>query len=107
MSTSPNYYPTPEEAAICRLVRAYREHHGLSTETLAEAIGVTLPTYLRMEEGERPASLTQLHEICRVLSISLEDLADDAYRLASQRRLTNRSIRRSDCRLDERSCITR
>ncbi|WP_428306921.1 helix-turn-helix domain-containing protein [Lacipirellula sp.] len=97
MSSASHYSPTPEETAISRLLRAYREHQGLTAAVLAESIGVTPATYRRIEQGERPVSLLQLQQICRVLSIELDDLADGAKRLTPERSPKLRSPRGSAC----------
>ena len=81
MSSSSHYSPTPEELAISRLLCAHREHQGLTAVALAESIGVTAATNRRIERGERPASLIQLQQICQILRIDLDDLADSAKRL--------------------------
>ncbi|BBO36056.1 helix-turn-helix transcriptional regulator [Lacipirellula parvula] len=106
MSSASHYSPTPEETAICRLLRAYREHEGLTAVALAEAIGVTPATYRRIEQGERPASLLQLQQICRVLSIELDDLADGAKRLTPERSSKIPSSKSFACR-ETAPCIQR
>jgi transcriptional regulator with XRE-family HTH domain len=100
MNASSKNSPTPEEAAISRLLRAYREHRGLTAVALAESIGVTSATYRRIEQGQRSASLTQLQQICRVLSIELDDLADGAKRLATQSQGTRLGVQGRACRKD-------
>ena len=105
MSSSSHYSPTPEEAAISRLLVAYREHQGLTAIVLAESIGVTLATYRRIEQGRRPVSLIQLQQICAVLGIELDDLADGAKRLASEP-TAKRRRQASTCR-DDAACAKR
>lgn len=106
MSSSSHYSPTPEEAAISRLLVAYREHQGLTAIVLAESIGVTLATYRRIELGQRPVSLIQLQQICAVLGIELDDLADGAKRLASEPTKKRRGAQASTCREDA-ACVKR
>lgn len=57
-----------EDPTIAR-IRAARAYANLSQPALAEAIGMSLPTYKRAELGKRPVSTEELLRIARACEV--------------------------------------
>ena len=62
-----------EQARLQRLLREVREEAGLRQTELAERLGKPQSFVSKYESGERRLDLTELHQICEVLGISLVD----------------------------------
>ncbi|MCK6442300.1 helix-turn-helix domain-containing protein [Elstera cyanobacteriorum] len=56
-------------------VRVWREHRGQSAEYAAEASGLSLDGFSRIEAGQREGTISALRAIARLLNVSLDDLA--------------------------------
>jgi len=53
-----------------------RYERGYSGATVSKAIGISNPTYLKVERGEREASFIMIFRICRFYEMSLQEFAD-------------------------------
>lgn len=58
-------------------IRKYRKEKGMTQKDLAEAIGVKNTTVSMWEVGSNTMPIEVLAEICRVLGVSLADMARD------------------------------
>lgn len=54
-------------------LRQLRTKRNLSQEHLAEEIGVSRPTYLQIEKGERELTVTEAQKLAEVFGMSLDD----------------------------------
>lgn len=59
----------PEHAETMARIRAARAYANLSQPDLADAIGMSLPTYKRAELGNRPVSTAELLSIARACEV--------------------------------------
>ena len=57
-------------------IRAWREHRGLSLDTLADAAGVGPSRLAQLEAGKREASPDELQRLARALHVQVDDLTD-------------------------------
>ena len=64
-----------EQNQLLRLLRQVRMDAGLRQVDLAERIGKPQPFISKYESGERRLDLIEIHQICKVLGISLEAFA--------------------------------
>lgn len=65
-------------------IRAARARLNLSRHTLASKSGISAKTIQRIENGERPADVVQMHVLCEVLGVEITDLLGRAIsRIAS------------------------
>jgi transcriptional regulator with XRE-family HTH domain len=55
-------------------IRAARARVNLSREALAAKSGISAKTIQRLENGERPADVLQMHALCEVFEIEITDL---------------------------------
>lgn len=58
-------------------IRKLREQRGLSQENIASAIGITQPSYLRLEKEDDRITITRLIEIASVLKTSVAELINE------------------------------
>lgn len=58
-------------------IRKIREHKGLSQEVIAFELGISQPTYARLEKKDVRISIKRLIEITRILNISVSELIDE------------------------------
>lgn len=58
-------------------IRKIREHKGLSQEVIAFELGISQPTYARLEKKDVRISITRLIEITKILNISVSELIDE------------------------------
>ena len=75
------------DAFVGRLIQAKRKDKRIYQEKLAKKIGLSRSSIANIECGKQKVSLFQLHEICNVLSIEIEEIlpsSDDFKRLFSQ-----------------------
>ena len=54
-------------------LRHLRTKRHISQEKLAKEIGVSRPTYLQIEKGERELTVTEAQKLAEVFGMSLED----------------------------------
>ena len=62
-----------EQARLQKLLREVREGAGLRQMELAERLGKPQSFVSKYESGERRLDLIELHQVCRVVGISLVD----------------------------------
>ena len=53
-------------------IKFIREHHNLSPEQMSEKLNISLPTYRRLESGERPPKVDELKLICDEFDVDLD-----------------------------------
>ncbi len=58
-------------AEIAERIREMRELSGIGVETMAGAVGVTIPEYQRIESGQQDMSVGLLHRIAAELKVDL------------------------------------
>lgn len=56
------------------LIKSHREQEQLSQKVVADAIGVDVPMYSRMERGQRPIKKDQIKILSNLLKIKEEEL---------------------------------
>jgi len=56
-------------------IKVWREHRGLTQETLAQRAGISKPFLCQIEAGERQGAIKTLRAIAKVLKVDVEDLA--------------------------------
>ena len=56
----------------CKTLREAREEAGFTQQYMADELGVSRPTYIRIEENPANASVLQARHICEILSRSYE-----------------------------------
>lgn len=60
--------------ALHHLLKKLREEQKLSQADIAEALGMSRPTYIAMEAGDREPTLSEASTLAKVFDVSLEDL---------------------------------
>ncbi len=65
---------TPTFKEIGGRIRAFREHNGLSQDSLAKSIGVSRPVLTKIESGNRAINSIELAKIASVLDINIDSL---------------------------------
>lgn len=58
-------------------IRVLREQKGYSQESLAQELGLTQPSYARLEKQDERISITRLMQIAKVLKTSVAELIDE------------------------------
>ena len=58
-------------------IRILREQKGYSQESLAQELGLTQPSYARLEKQDERISITRLMQIAKVLKTSVAELIDE------------------------------
>ena len=58
---------------LSKFIQQLRKKHGLTQEFLASKIGVSRPTYMQIEQGERDLTITEAQKLARVFDIPFED----------------------------------
>jgi transcriptional regulator with XRE-family HTH domain len=58
-------------------IRIYRESKGLSQDNLALELGITQPSYARLEKDDDRISITRLISIAKILKTTVSDLIDE------------------------------
>lgn len=72
--------------AIGKYIRKNRDRLGMTQETLAEKINVSIPHISRMENGSAKPSLQTLVDICNALNITIDDLMQESVPAAKEKR---------------------
>lgn len=82
--------------SIGKKIKENRRHMGITQETLAEKVNVSIPHISRIECGFSSPSLQTLVDICNVLDITIDDLMRDSLSAGSN---INRQLEEllSDC----------
>lgn len=60
-----------------KTLRYLREQKGFSQEAIAEKIGMSRATYIRIESGDKSPTLDELKSIAKILEVSVESLISD------------------------------
>lgn len=58
-------------------IRILRETKGLSQDNLATELGITQPSYARLEKADERISITRLMHIAQILKCTVSDLIDE------------------------------
>src|SRR3989338_5729088 len=58
---------------LYKKIKALREQNKFSQEYLAEKLGVSRPTYMQIEKGERELTISEAEKLAHVFDMSLED----------------------------------
>lgn len=58
---------------LSRFIQQLRKRNNLTQEFLASKIGVSRPTYMQIEQGERDLTITEARKLARVFDIPFED----------------------------------
>ena len=58
-------------------IRQRREEKGLSQDSLAHELGITQPSYARLEKQDERISITRLMQIANLLKITVAELIDE------------------------------
>jgi len=58
-------------------LRPLRQARGLNQGELAAELGISRPTYVLMEQGQREPTLSQLFTMARLLGVKIDDLGSD------------------------------
>lgn len=59
---------------LSQTIKKLRLRNNFSQKYLAEKLGVSRPTYIQIEKGERELTITEAEKIASILSMSLDDL---------------------------------
>ncbi len=59
---------------LSKFIQRLREEHGFTQEFLASELGISRPTYMQIERGERDLTVTEAQKLAGVFGITLEDL---------------------------------
>jgi transcriptional regulator with XRE-family HTH domain len=63
--------------AIGNKIRILRETKGLSQDNIAIELGITQPSYARLEKNDERISITRLIHIAKVLKTTVSELIDE------------------------------
>ncbi len=58
---------------LSKFIQQLRKKHNLTQEFLASKIGVSRPTYVQIEQGERDLTITEAEKLAAIFGISFED----------------------------------
>ncbi len=59
---------------LFRKIRVLRKKNNFSQEYMARELGMSRPTYIQIEKGERELTITEAKKLAAIFSISLENL---------------------------------
>lgn len=62
---------------LAKFIQQQRKKRELTQEYLAVALGISRPTYMQIERGERELTITEAKKLASVLGISLEDFLNE------------------------------
>lgn len=62
---------------LAKFIQEQRKKHNLTQEYLASELGVSRPTYMQIEQGERELTVSEAEKLARIFSISLEGLLQE------------------------------
>ena len=54
-------------------IKSLREKHGFSQEHLAQELGISRPTFMQIEKGERELTVSEAKKLALIFGLSLED----------------------------------
>jgi len=58
---------------LAKFIQQLRKKHNLTQEFLASKIGISRPTYLQIEQGERDLTITEAQKLADIFGISFEN----------------------------------
>lgn len=58
---------------LAKFIQQLRKKHNLTQEFLASEIGVSRPTYMQIEQGERDLTITEAEKLASIFGIAFED----------------------------------
>lgn len=58
---------------LSKFIQKLRKKHNLTQEFLASKIGVSRPTYVQIEQGERDLTITEAKKLAGIFGVSIED----------------------------------
>lgn len=58
---------------LSRFIQQLRKKHNLTQEFLASELGISRPTYMQIEQGERDITITEAKKLAQIFDISFED----------------------------------
>ena len=61
---------------LSKFIQKLRKKNNLTQEFLASELGISRPTYIQIEQGEREITIKEAKKIAAIFSISLEDLLE-------------------------------
>lgn len=62
---------------LSKFIEQLRKQHELTQEYIASAIGVSRPTYIQFERGERDLTITEAKKLAELFNMQLEDLLNE------------------------------
>src|SRR3989344_1761130 len=62
---------------LYKKIKVLREENEFSQEYLADKLGVSRPTYVQVEKGERDITVPEARKLAMIFSLSLEDFLGD------------------------------
>lgn len=77
-------------------IRKLREKNGLSQEYLAIELGITQPSYARLEKDDERISITRLISIAKILQTSVSELIEEKINNLPEKASDNDSIKYID-----------
>jgi transcriptional regulator with XRE-family HTH domain len=58
---------------LAKFIQKLRKKHNLTQEYLASALGISRPTYMQIERGERELTITEAEKLASIFGIPFED----------------------------------
>ncbi|MFH1352969.1 MAG: helix-turn-helix transcriptional regulator, partial [bacterium] len=58
---------------LAKFIQQQRLKHGLTQEYMASELGISRPTYIQIERGERELTITEAKVLAAVFGIPFED----------------------------------
>ena len=74
-------------------LKTLREQNNFSQEQLADALGISRPTYMQIEKGERELTISEAKKLASVLSLSLESFLDNNASVTKEEALIESGIK--------------
>lgn len=62
---------------LSKFIEQLRKQHELTQEYIASAIGVSRPTYIQFERGERDLTITEAKKLAELFNMQLDDLLNE------------------------------
>ncbi|MFA6285261.1 MAG: type II toxin-antitoxin system antitoxin SocA domain-containing protein [Parcubacteria group bacterium] len=62
---------------LAKFIQQLRKKHNLTQEFLASELGISRPTYVQKEQGERDLTITEAKKLADIFSISFEDFLQE------------------------------
>ncbi|PIY66606.1 helix-turn-helix transcriptional regulator, partial [Shewanella sp. CG_4_10_14_0_8_um_filter_42_13] len=58
---------------LAKFIKQLRKKHSLTQEFLASKIGISRPTYLQIEKGERDLTITEAQKLADIFGVLFDD----------------------------------